>query len=230
MSGDFILAGNKKFKTKKSLTDHCKYILNNAGLGSTLRGVWSEVLKDVVKMHDNCDEKTLGQDFEVGVRSCHINPKNRQFFIKRFDGSTMDFSYVKAISGARPKYSQIKEALRYSVRDQTEGYKKNYFKENQDSQGYVICPETKLKVKMGDSNIDHYPTTFEEIVYNWVSYRGLTSEVIELVNSGIEGQQSTLKDGMLLEDFKQYHFEKAKYRIVLNKVNLQRKKPKKFIF
>ena len=225
-----IIAGGKVFKNKTTLTNYCKYVLNNAKLNATLEGDWEAVISDVLRMHESFHEKTKGQDFKIGVRSCMINPRNRQFFILREDGSNTDFSYNKAIT-ARKKEGYIKDILRAAIKDQTVSFKEDYFVNNADSRGYVICAETGLKIKKKDAHIDHYPMQFDEIVKEWVNMNGISSEDITL--SRPKGDNNTvwdMKDDKLLSSFIDFHKSIATYRIVLNKVNLQRGKSERFSF
>lgn len=226
-------AGGKNFKTKSTLINYCKFVLNGADKNSFLEGEWFSVLDDVLKMHDcyegKTEGKTGGQSYKIGVRTCSINPRNRQFFVLREDGSDTDFSFYKAIQ-KESKESKIKKSLRASITGQTISYKDAYFAENQDRNGYVVCPETNLKVKKKDSHIDHFPKHFDAIVQEWVTKKGVTSEGLEIVPAGDNGAEWEIVDKGLLQDFVDFHKEQAQYRIVLNKVNLQRAQAPKFSF
>jgi len=225
-----ITVGGKNFKTKQTLTNYCKFVLNNADLDSLLQGEWESVMNDVLNMHQDFHGKTKGQPFKIGVRACQINPMNRQFFILREDGTDTDFSYYKCISG-KSKESRIKETLRACIKYQSDGYKEQYFFENADRQGYVACAETGLKIRKRDSHIDHFPVQFDEIVKEWVDINNLRSEDIVLVKPSKDNSTFwPFEDQELLQSFLDYHQKVATYRIVLNKVNLQRKRPKKFNF
>ena len=225
-----IKAGGKTFKTKTTLENYCKFVLNNAEIGSYLEGEWELVVTDVLKMHEDFLIKTNGgEGFKVGVRKCFINPRNRQFFILRSDGTDTDFSYRKALS-PKSKASYVKETLRALIKEQTNAFKDKYFEENQDSKGYVVCPETGLKIKKKDSHIDHYPKQFDEIVKDWAESRNLKSKDIILVQPPENSTFWPLEDKSLEKDFKEYHQKEATYRIVLNKVNLQRGRSKRFDF
>ena len=219
-----IEIAGKKFKTKATLTAYCKYVLNNADLFTTLRGEWGEVIDGLFHRHYAYDSLTGGVGYEIKVRNCHVNPRNRQFYIEREDGSETDFSYVKCIS-PKSKSDRIKEILRELIREQTIEYKTKYFAENSDSRGFVICPETNLKMKRNDSHLDHYPKQFNEIVADWFAVNNLTFDSLEIL-SGDECW--TLKDRKLSKSFFAYHEKVAEYRVVLDKVNQQRKRPARF--
>lgn len=224
-----VQAGGKTFKTKTTLKDYCKFVLNNSELNVMLSGEWKNVLFDVLRMHEDFHDKTKGQGFQIGVRVCPINPRNRQFYILRDDGTDTDFSYYKAIS-SKSKESYIKETLRVAIKDQTVEFKNDYFSRNQDSRGYVVCPETGLKMKKKDSHLNHYPKQFDEIVKEWVNINGLSSEDIVLVPPPDNGTAWFMEDEVLLKSFQDYHQQQAQYRVVLNKVNQQRKKSSRYSF
>lgn len=221
-----IEAGGKKFKTKQTLINYCKYVLNNADIDSFLEGEWFNVINDVLKMHDCYQGKTKNQEYKLGVRQCFINPKNRQFFIESSDGSDTDFSYYKALTSTS-KQTRIKQALRSIIKDQVIDFKDNYFLQYQDKRGYVICPETNLKISKKSSHVDHYPVQFDELVKSWFEENNLDSQAIELNNPGDNGTAWIFKDVILEMSFYNYHLDNAKYRVVLDKVNLQRKKAKR---
>lgn len=224
-----IEVAGKQFKTKTTLTNYCKFVLNNAELGLPLTGDWFDVIDGILRMHESYSEKTKGPGYSIGVRKCPINPRNRQFFILRADGTDTDFSYMKAIT-PKKKSSYVKETLRAAIKDQVMEWKDNYFRENADRLGYVICPETKLKVKKKNSHIDHYPKQFDEIVKEWIDMYKLNSEEIVLLSNGDNSTAWDMEDKSLLESFIRYHKEQATYRIVLDKVNLQRSKSKSYKF
>lgn len=221
--------GNKNFKTKTTLTNYCKFILNNADVNSILEGECLDVLKDVVVMHDRFEEKVKGLDYTVGVRACTVNPRNRQFYILRSDGTDTDFSYYKAI-GSSSKLRRIKEALRESIREQMITYKDSYFELHSDSKGYVVCPETELKMKRKDSHLDHYPRQFEEILKDWADTYSIKSDDLVIYPAGDNTNGWLFEDQNILKSFVEFHEDAAEYRVVLNKVNLQRKRSPKVVF
>lgn len=224
-----IKAGGKNFKNKTTLTAYCKFVMNNQEKDTLLSGEWEAVMCDVLRMHEDFEEKTKGGPFKIGVRACFINPRNRQFYILRQDGTDTDFSYLKAIT-SKSKLSYVKETLRDAIKEQTTSYKENYFKENADNKGYVLCPETGLKIKKKESHIDHFPVQFDTIIKNWAKMQGIKSKDIALVRPPDNSTVWGMEDKGLLQSFIDYHGSVAQYRIVLNKVNLQRGKAERAKF
>jgi hypothetical protein len=179
----------------------------------------------VLRLHTSYQQKVGKGKYEIYTQQCTVNPRNRNFMVRREDGRTTDFSFYKALSPDN-KASDVKAALRYSVQDQCIEYKDNYFSENASAKGHVICSETGLKVTKKSSHLDHYPLQFDEIVSNWFKLYKLKLSDIVLEASCDNKRQNELADAKLSESFKTYHEEVAEYRVVLAAVNLQRKKAK----
>ena len=219
-----IKAGGMNFSTKAKLRNKCKYILNSTINGEDLSEKDYSIIDDVFKMHTNYEHKTKGLSYVIKTRPCSTNPrKYSEFYITRSDGSTTDFSYHKCLI-TPSNTTKVKKSLRSVVNSQVWGYKNQYFKDNQDSKGYVICPVTKLKIRTRDSHIDHYPKTFNTIVEEWVKLECLDIKTIKVKPSGDNTQDELLEDDSLCDSFYRYHESVAEYRIVLDKVNLQRKR------
>jgi len=220
-----IVKGGMTFQSKEKLRNYVKYVLNNQDITKMLSGKWFEVVNDVLKDHQNYKEKVGDGEYQIGVTTCPVNPKNRHFYILREDGSSTDFSYYKALS-AKSHKTEVKKALRDCVKDQVMTFKENYFKENAKG-AYCICPETGLKITKKTSHLDHYPKQFDELVADWLKVKGLKLDDVELLPSKDNDTQDFLKDADLAEDFYQYHLANAEYRVVLTAVNMQRKKAKR---
>lgn len=217
-------AGGKGFKTKKDLQMYCKGILNKYEF-DILTGEDFEVINDVFKMHPRYEEKVGGCSYDIFVSTSDINPIYNQFMIERTDGIIVDFSYYKAISGYSYE-TKVKETLRSVIIDQQKGFRKQFINDNIDHKGYIRCQETNLKAKPSEMHVDHYPLQFEEIVNHWFIEKGLTLKTLKIYPSDGKGYNWVFEDPSLSEDFYNYHLKHAKYRMVLNKVNLQRCKAK----
>ena len=222
--GDYTV-GLRSFKTKKQLQEACKVVLNGVDDTKYLSGEDFELIDYVLKMHQRYTEKVGKGSYKLYVQDCPFNPKNRHFMIEREDGSEVDFSYYKSISGFSLE-TRVKTLLRYSIEPQSKGYKSQYFKQNKDSQGYVRCAETGLKIKKTESHLDHYPLQFEEIVYNWFMKNKLKLKDLDIQPKHDNGYYWEILNEGLADDFIAYHRQVATYRVVLAKVNLQRSRAK----
>lgn len=220
-----IKAGGKNFKSKEKLTNYIKFLLINHKTHTPLAGSEFAVIDDVFKMHEHYYAKTKGMTYEICTTQCDVNPRNNKFYIKREDGAEIDFSYYKALT-PHSKLTKLKCALRRLVDDQTKSYKKQYFEEVGDYEGKVYCPVTGLKIGFANSNLDHYPTQFDELVFNWLKENKLDYKEIELTDTKDTNDRGRMKSKKLEESFYKYHLENANYRIVIREVNQQRSKAK----
>jgi len=220
-----IVKGGMTFQSKEKLKNYVKFVLNNQNIDKMLSGKWYEVVNDVLKDHSNYKAKVGKGTYQIGVTTCPVNPKNRHFYVLREDGSSTDFSYIKALY-AKSHKTEVKKALRDYVKDQAITFKENYFKENAKGV-YCICHETGLKITRKTSHLDHYPKQFDELVADWLKEKGLKLDDIELLPSKDNDMQDFLKDTWLADDFYDYHLSNAEYRVVLTAVNMQRKKAKR---
>lgn len=218
-----MIVGNKNFKNKTTLTAYCKFVLNNAKIGESLTGEWFEVIDGVLRMHSGYERKVNGLTYVIKVRKCKVNPKNRQFFIVRENKTSTDFSFYKAITQNTDKITRIKSTLRFAVAEQVKNFKDEYF-ENNAVGGYVVCSETKLKIRKKDSHLDHHPKSFEMIVKEWADNEGLSSEDIDLEYPKDDELCWPFRDKSLVNSFVEFHKVVAEYRVVLDKVNLQKPK------
>lgn len=217
-------AGGKGFRTKKELQQYCKGILNSYD-EEFLTGEDFEVINDVFKMHPRYEQKVGNFSYEIYVGESEINLAQNQFLIKRSDGEVIDFSYYKAISGYSYE-TKVKETLRSVIIGQQKSFRNRYIEDNIDFKGYVRCQETNLKVKPPELHVDHYPLQFEEIVEKWFLEKGLTLKTFKVYPPEGKGYDWVFEEPALAEDFYNYHLKLARYRLVLNKVNLQRCKAK----
>lgn len=217
-----IKIGSKEFKTKKALKEYVQAQMYKVKKGEPLKGIHLKVVDYIFRQHENYEEKIKDMDYTISVRtSSGMNKQYREHYIIREDGTETDFSYVKAIAGKTCKISDIKRALRAVILPQQFAAKNNYFEKHQDSQGYVVCPVTNLKVKKKETHTDHFPVKFEKIVADWFADRSLNSESFVLLDGGDNSVNMLVEDKVLEEDFCKYHETHAQYRIVLAKVNLQ---------
>lgn len=217
-------AGGKGFKTKKSLQEYCKEILNSYEYG-TLEGEDFEVINDVFKMHPRYEQKINGCSYEIRVQTSEVNTFQNQFMVHRDDGVVLDFSYYKAISGYSYE-TKVKETLRSVIVCQQRSFRKNFISKNKDCRGYIVCEETGLKMKPKEAHVDHYPLQFEEIVEKWFLERGLTLNTFKIFPEEGKGVDWQFEKPEQAEDFYEFHKNLAKYRMVLYKVNVQRERAK----
>ncbi len=208
-------AGGLGFPTKAALVAHCKDILYSCEL--EFKGQDYDVVVDVLKMHPRYSEKVGRGDYQICIVPCRVNTRNNTYIIKKANGEVEDFSYYKAVSKYTPE-TRVKNCFRKLVSKDHKAARLEYLAKNKAPNGKVFCEETKLKIKPSEAHLDHYPLQFEEIVGMWFSENGLG---VSNVKFNLDGELESKEQA---QSFIDYHKAHVKYRLVMNKVNLQRGK------
>jgi hypothetical protein len=213
----------KQFKTKTTLTNYVKdFILNGNELGEIKNKDHIELLNELVKQHYNYEYLKGCGIKSFYITNCDINPRNKKFNILRNDLSSVDFSYKKAILAKEPKHiSYLKRAFRLIVKEQTDLFKQNYFLQNQDSKGYIVCPISNLKFKKTECHVDHMPPkTFDFIFNDFFDCYKIDSKSIIIEKTGFDNRPIILNKEIETLFFN-YHKEKAELRCLYWRSNLQ---------
>lgn len=211
------------FKTKTKLLNYISSQLQSYEPGDVIsEGDFYNLLMEVLHNHPQSDEK-IG----VGVRMFLVErnkiiPTINEFHVLRVDGSKIDFSYKKAVSGINKHESNVKDAFRNVIWKQTDTFKRKFFQENADSKGYCICEVTGLKFKKENCHVDHiYPKTFDSLFYSFLEGRGIKLKDIKLKTDYTN--RSILCDENLAKDFWDWHLKNADLRCIYFRANLQQK-------
>jgi hypothetical protein len=211
---DKYFAGGLGFPTKSSLISYCKGILNS---GLELEGEDYLVIDDVLRMHPRYKEKIGKGSYLIFISECSTNPINNAFYIEHSNGHIEDFSFYKAINKYNPE-TRIKNCFRKLIDFDHKLARSLALKKNKATKGKVFCDETGLKISPSEAHLDHYPLQFEEIVGLWFEKEGLKVSDILFEPSG------ELSNKTYCQSFIEFHKDKVQYRLVMNKVNLQRGK------
>lgn len=206
----YLISGIE-FRTKQEITEYAQSILHGYGVGNVLTGKDFEFIYDLLQRHPKVDEK-MG----CGVKEFRIMKglfDTRAFEIVRTDGTTTDFSYVKCIS-SKNELHDIRMACREAVRDDTLGFKQNYFDAEADVNMMVECPLTGEKVAWEDAHVDHMPPdTFDSIFRQWLDKGEIDPKSVEIGGYEDGEMGKYFKDSDLKERFREFHNQCAKLRV-----------------
>lgn len=214
-----IQIGDKKFKSKKDALLYYKMILNSYEIGEELKKKDFKDIYSLFETHPRFTEK-LG----VGLKTIKIGIIKKynvkSFELIRKDNSSDFFSYTKRIKSPKKDFTKFSEACRQAVQEDLRNTKLAYFKKH-SKKGQVKCQETGELLKWEELNIDHrQPNTFSVIVDRFIELKKIDITKIEYLI--IDNVIREFADKQLINDFKQYHKEKANLRIVNKKLNLGR--------
>ncbi len=203
----------EEFKTKESLKRLIQQILHAYQPEQLLNETDYRFMLGVLDMHHSSDIKK-----GVGVQSIFVreNPtykRNRGFWIKRIDGTVIDFSFIECIS-QRDDKTRFSNACRNAVREHIILFKNHNLKHDS------ICPVTGVNLTKNNVHVDHAPpNTFDFIVKEFIRLKKIVVKHVKLIETDeIIGGCFDSKN--LSESFVAFHNSTAELRLVSAHANL----------
>lgn len=207
------------FKTKSDVTSYVQKILYKYDLNEFLNKIDFNFMLDLLKIGHHDPDSKIG----CGISGIYVTQNcfnKRCFYIKRLDDSETDFSFVKCIH-PKNKMTDFMLACRDAVREDIIDFRRNYYKNNADSNGYITCPFTKEKVAESDCHVDHIPpTTFKSIVVRWIKDNSLNYESCEISGYDDGEMSKKFKDVSVKTSFRNFHKDLMNLRITSQYGNL----------
>lgn len=238
------IIGENIFKHKKDALAHYKNILNSYDFGDLLKDDDFDDLIDLLNYDysfygeekveenvlENKDEEInadsitneLKEDLVIAdIRIAKVQYDSKCFEIVYSDFTTDYISYLLILN--RPKIDFSKDfnrACRNAIQNDMRMVKLRYFQIN-SKKGHVKCQETGELHKWENLVVDHrQPNTFSIIVDRFKEVKQIEVNKIEYYYD--DGNKLLFKDQSLMQDFMNYHKEKANLRIVKKEKNLSR--------
>lgn len=210
-----VQIGNHEWKYQKDALLFYKEILNAYKIDDSLIGEDFDEIFNLIKNHPNAVSK-IG----CGIESIFIagDGYDKQcFHIKRTDGNTENFSYIKAVVGEASSFTIFSKACRKAVEPDMIKAKEKAFGNN----ATIKCQETRQDLTPEQAHIDHRPpNTFSVIVDRFREVENISLDSVEYVSVGQYGR--VFADDHLSNSFIEYHKKMAKLRIVSKDLNLRR--------
>lgn len=220
MASKPIRLGEFNFSSKKEAFQLYSEILNRVTLDEPLEDADFDYVMALLLNHPYAENK-IGVGVKILKAAAGLHAGNRCFHIVRTDGSVDDFSIGKCINGEHSDFYKLCIACRRSVENDVRGYKRKFFEENADSNGYVKCSSTGVLITPEQAHADHRePFTFSALVYFFSKAKNLDISQINYETSGKYGNE--FKDIALSESFMDWHKENAKLRIIDSASNLKK--------
>jgi hypothetical protein len=231
------VVGNKTFKYKKDIILHYRNILNSYKTGETL---CDDDFYDVIfllKRFDFFEENATSLDDELylkfinetifDIKIYQVQYNNKCFGIEYHiedDPEHVDVQYIsfsKIINQHKynPFYS-FRVACRNAVKDDIFAVKQKYF-DDSSVKGKAKCQETGILSKWEELVVDHrQPFTLSMIVDRFIELKNIDINNVEYLVD--DNNIFCFLDSNLAEEFKRYHSQKAKLRIVRAGCNSRR--------
>jgi hypothetical protein len=206
---------------------------------------YSEKLTRIINNH-RASSKLVGEPADFVLRSCRLSPQYEKLandpevvvYLKNIEiaagrkvkmivlerkgsqqpvpkSKLVDFLYPpkKMACTATPEeahYNRVKSSMRLAVTYQLRAFR--------DSVNLpIVCSLTGRKIRLGVvTDVDHIGMTFSEIADGFIASKNLTYTDIVLVGPPTG---KMFKDGVLWQEWVQYHLEKARYALVCASAN-----------
>lgn len=232
-----INIGGHWFKSKKNAIRYLEGSLRRYNIYDIANKKDTEMLTYLIQFK-KWYENRPDENFIIKVDVTSVSNTGKRFmYISESRDFIQEISFKQCLSNIgmkstnkqldlRKKTSIVKKILRGLIEEYQMEQKDNYFRKNSDSSGRVMCAETGLLIERKDSHFDHYPKQFDEIIKDWVLENGISLSDIVLLEDDIGAKY--LADDQLAMSFIDYHSSVVEYRVVLDKVNMQRPHAERF--
>lgn len=222
-NGTEVVLGGVAFATKTMATERIKHILHETTPSCRLQGEAEAIIRDLVDLHPQAEEKIGCGINRIEVRTNHVNGASHPgFWIVRVDGSEIDFSYKNCVNGAKPSpKTQFSRACRQAIQSHISVERERFFAE-------AIAPTCALTgepLQPRAIHVDHCPPcTFARIVDAFIALYGIDVEAEGLI--GVDSLiVPTLADPVMRDRFVQFHNNHAKLRVISKDANQRLVKP-----
>lgn len=211
-----LVIGENRFNTKKDALLYYKNILNSYEFDQKLNQKDQKDVLDLLELHPEKEKKTgAGIDF---IKVSEYRYNTRAFVLVRVDGTAEVFSYTRRIQSPRSDFSKFSKACRFVIQNDLREVKLLYFKQN-SSKGKAKCQESSEILPWESLSVDHrQPNTFSVIVDRFIELYKIDVSSVKYEELKDGGQ--TFADLNLIQNFRDYHKEKANLRIINKKLNL----------
>ena len=218
--GPYVI-GSRTFRTQRALIDHVRSILRRTPCGSVLEGNDQAFVLALLKHHPRAAEK-IGP----GIRAIRVEPNGvwggtPMFVAVRIDGTETDFSYMKCIR-APSKLDRFRAGCRRAVFEDILAFKQHYFDRYADDANRVICPLTGKRLGWHEVHVDHAPPwPFRLIVDAFIERHSIRLGNVMILGAADGEVEPRFADRDLAGQFRNFHAEKARLRIIAAKENLR---------
>jgi hypothetical protein len=128
-----------------------------------LDGILLSAVLAVAARHPHAEQKFGGEVVGVCVRPAIYG--TRAFHIMRGDGTSTDFSYIKAVD--KPSYRRdVIDACRRGIQYQVDAFKAAQM------QGDPVCAITGMPLAYDSAQVHHAPPMFDAMATEWIDANG----------------------------------------------------------
>lgn len=214
-----IKIGNEYFKSKDKATRRVQSILNNTekySAGDSLGEDDFLFIRSLLDLHSESAAKVGCGVASIQIQKNSTNPKYREFWITRKDGTRTEFSYIHCLESKSPE-ENAQMAMRNAVEPQIIAFRDSEFSGRQR----VQCALSGKAVSSAESEVDH-EIPFRKLVDDFLREEGIALGSVQ-VNATRDGETATLlADNEFCKRWCDFHQKHARLRIVTSEANRKR--------
>jgi len=206
-----ITLGPKSFSGWPAARKYLVDLTRSQPVGATIEGEALEVIEAALPYHSEFELKVGPGVYRFTVKRHPAYPNTQCVFVERVDQTSVAVSFQnigKTVSQVKRK--DRLRALREAVVSQILRYKDGMFPED----GWEVqCPLTGELVTKSTCDVDHAPpSTFAQLVEDWLKAEGLSLEEIEIHPP--PHPKCELRSAILTVSWQDYHAAHADLRIL----------------
>jgi hypothetical protein len=215
---DQIQIGSRIFKNKAEAARHIKRILACYANSSDTEPVTGEdraFMDGLAEMHPRARVLIGCGISEIRVQRVHGQFK--RFIARRTDSSWTPFSW-KNILYPKNQRALVNEICRHIVMDQTRAFSLDFWAGYPT--GRAICPIDASPMTRAESDVDHHPVSFAELVARWLACDQLDPDEIDIEHgAGCGEERRRFADDVLTESWAEFHRINAQLRVISRHAN-----------
>jgi hypothetical protein len=215
-----IKIGSQTFRTKNTAKNFFREIRDSKIDGDPITGDDRVSVESLLSLHPAAAEK-IG----CGVDAIVVLPDGRGgrcFYVRRTDGSLIDFSFHTCIDGRPPSFTRFSQSCRSAVANWMIAWRQQQLETSEQRElGLVKCSVTGEWLPLSATDADHiFPLTFSKIVNDFAILRGINIDTFDAyLHQGTENLR--FEDQSLSDAFHAYHATVANLRMVKRIINQQ---------
>lgn len=215
-----VMFRGELFPSKKALKNYLGDHVREMPTRTPLEGFDLELAFGVLDLHYNGIEKA---GCGVEMIELRLNAfREREFWLRRVDGSEIDFTWAKSMDGPLSDRTHVLGALREVIRPQIKEFRRRFFESNRTP----VCALTGAPLRDDKhTHIDHHDPLFVEIADGFVEKRG-GLEAIKWGEPRDTSSLANMTDQLQIAAWKSFHREHAVLRAVTKAANLTRPRKK----
>ena len=213
-----VTLGGRIFPDKQSCEAHFSTLLQSTPIGARLGHEDFLLTMELLRRHSEAIDKIgVGTDYIYVDKVAHFF-SGKCFHVRRIDGTSTDFSYRRCISAKVVSLlDEWRQAARAGVAGQIAWYRDFYF----DGRSVAPSELSGLPVTYLEGHVDHAPpNTFVVLMHRFLEQAKLEPSYSWLSVPGDNNYVCTITDHNILREWRKYHEDNAKLRVVTKQENL----------